>query len=88
MSTNNTNPYGNPTNYPAFGADGLPLQTSRDQLMRSSHDKMLAGVLGGFAERYNVSSTLLRVLFVASFLLPGPQFLVYIAAWIIMPKRY
>ncbi|MEJ5920244.1 MULTISPECIES: PspC domain-containing protein [unclassified Corynebacterium] len=56
--------------------------------MRSSHDKMLAGVLGGFAERYNVSSTLLRVLFVASFLLPGPQFLVYIAAWIIMPKRY
>ncbi|HEV7909056.1 MAG TPA: PspC domain-containing protein, partial [Pseudonocardiaceae bacterium] len=28
-----------------------------------------------------------RLLFVLSCLLPGPQFLIYIALWIIMPSR-
>lgn len=56
-------------------------------LTRSANNKMVAGVLGGFAEYFNWDATLLRVLFVASFLLPGPQILLYIAAWIIMPEQ-
>jgi phage shock protein C len=56
-------------------------------LTRSATNKMVAGVLGGFAEYFNWDATLLRVLFVASFLMPGPQLLLYIAAWIIMPEQ-
>ena len=56
-------------------------------LARSPNNKMVAGVLGGFAEYFNWDATLLRVIFVASFLMPGPQFLLYLAAWIIMPKE-
>ena len=29
----------------------------------------------------------MRLLFVLSCLLPGPQFIIYIALWVIMPKR-
>ncbi len=60
-----------------------PLQR---RLHRSQTDRFVAGVLGGFAETYGWNSTLLRVLFIASFLLPGPQFIFYLAAWVIMPE--
>lgn len=57
------------------------------RLTRSTTDSMLAGVLGGIGQTYGINSSLLRVLFVLSFFLPGPQFLAYIAAWVIIPKR-
>lgn len=67
---------------------GLPLIVMNNKsLTRSTNNKMVAGVLGGFAEYFNWDATLLRVIFVASFLMPGPQFLLYLAAWIIMPKE-
>jgi phage shock protein PspC (stress-responsive transcriptional regulator) len=47
---------------------------------------MLAGVCGGVAEYFNWDPTLVRVLFVVSILLPGPQILAYIVAWIIVPE--
>ncbi|QGU04322.1 PspC domain-containing protein [Corynebacterium comes] len=56
------------------------------RLHRSLTDRYVAGVLGGIAETYGWNSTLVRVLFVASFLLPGPQVLAYFIAWIIMPN--
>lgn len=54
------------------------------KLHRSHTDKMLFGVLGGIAETYGWNSTLLRILFVASMLLPGPQILVYLVAAVLM----
>ena len=42
-------------------------------------------MLSGVGSTYNINVTLLRVLFVASMLLPGPQILLYLAAWVIMP---
>lgn len=56
-------------------------------LTRSDSDKMVAGVLGGIGETYNINTSLLRVLFILSLFLPGPQFLAYLAAWFIIPKR-
>ena len=56
-------------------------------LVRPRRGKLVAGVAAGLARRYGVSPTLVRVLFVASMLLPGPQILAYIALWIIMPKE-
>jgi phage shock protein PspC (stress-responsive transcriptional regulator) len=56
-------------------------------LVRPRRGKLVAGVAAGLARRYDMSPTLVRVLFVASMLLPGPQIIAYIALWIIMPKE-
>ena len=55
-------------------------------LSRPRSGKMIAGVCAGIARRFGLSPTLVRVLTLLSFILPGPQILIYIALWIIMPK--
>lgn len=59
------------------------------RLTRSSANNWLGGVLSGIGETYGFNIALLRLLFVAVMLLPGPQLLilVYLAAWVIMPTR-
>jgi phage shock protein PspC (stress-responsive transcriptional regulator) len=57
------------------------------RLVRPRRGKLIAGVAAGLARRYDTSPALVRILFVASLLLPGPQILAYIALWIIMPKE-
>ncbi len=47
----------------------------------------MAGVCAGIAERFDTSLLLVRVLFVASTIIPGPQFIVYIALWIFIPSE-
>jgi phage shock protein PspC (stress-responsive transcriptional regulator) len=56
-------------------------------LVRPTRGRMIAGVCAGLARRFGVSKTLVRLAFVISCVLPGPQFLVYIALWIIMPSE-
>ena len=56
-------------------------------LVRPRRGKMIAGVAAGLAQRYGLSPRLVRVLFVVSMLLPGPQILAYLALWMIMPKE-
>lgn len=56
-------------------------------LTRSRQNRVIAGVCAGLGERFGLSAGVVRVLFVLSCLLPGPQFVVYIALWIIMPQR-
>ncbi len=48
---------------------------------------MIAGVCAGLAERWGWQPNKVRLLFVLSCLLPGPQVLIYIALWLIMPDR-
>lgn len=56
----------------------------RKKLTRSSTDRVLAGVCGGIAEFFGISSLLVRILFVIF----GPlDFLLYIILAIIMPKE-
>ncbi len=55
-------------------------------LVRSNSSKVIAGVCGGLGKRFGVSPTLIRLLFIVSCVLPGPQVLIYIGLWIIMPK--
>lgn len=66
----------------------MTTSTSRP-LVRSRHDRMLAGVLGGIAQRYGWNPTVLRVLFVivslASAAFPG--ILVYLILWLLMPEE-
>ena len=57
--------------------------------VRSRHDRMLAGVCGGIAQRFGWNSTLVRVIFVvvslASVAFPG--ILVYLILWLLMPEE-
>ena len=51
------------------------------------NNRVIAGVCAGLARRFGMSPNTVRFLFVISCLLPGPQFLIYIALWIIMPSE-
>ena len=50
-------------------------------------DRWVAGVCAGLARRFGVSPGKMRLLFVISCLLPGPQFVLYLALWILMPSE-
>ncbi|GAA4538237.1 PspC domain-containing protein [Pseudonocardia xishanensis] len=55
-------------------------------LTRPRHGTVIAGVCAGLAQRFGMSPFLVRLLFLISCLLPGPQFVIYIVLWILMPK--
>jgi len=55
-------------------------------IVRPRNGKVIAGVCAAIADRYGLSRTGVRAAFVVSCLLPGPQFVVYIAGWILIPK--
>ena len=57
------------------------------RLSRPRDDRWIAGVCSGLGRRFGMPSGMVRLLFVLSCLLPGPQFVIYIALWVIMPKR-
>ncbi|MFI8961231.1 PspC domain-containing protein [Streptomyces sp. NPDC053493] len=54
-------------------------------LVRPRDGRMIGGVCAALARRFGISSTAMRVIFLASCLLPGPQFLLYLALWILLP---
>jgi phage shock protein PspC (stress-responsive transcriptional regulator) len=56
-------------------------------LYRPRDDRMIAGVCSGVARRFGIEPSIVRILFVASLLLPGPQILVYLAAWLLIPDE-
>jgi phage shock protein C len=56
-------------------------------LSRPRHDRWVAGVCSGLARRFGTTPGTVRLLFVLSCLLPGPQFLVYGALWILVPSE-
>lgn len=56
-------------------------------LVRPEDGGLIAGVCAGLARRFGLSANLVRVLFVVSCVLPGPQFVIYLALWVIMPRE-
>ena len=56
-------------------------------LSRPRDNRVIAGVCSGIARRFGIEPTIVRILFVASLLLPGPQILIYLAAWVLMPDE-
>ena len=55
------------------------------RLTRDTRHKVIAGVCSGLARRFGLSRTGLRVAFVVSCILPGPQFIAYLLLWVVMP---
>ncbi|RKT54965.1 PspC domain-containing protein [Saccharothrix australiensis] len=56
-------------------------------LTRPRNRRVIAGVCAGLAERFGWSPNTVRLVFALSCLLPGPQFIIYLVLWVMMPKR-
>ena len=61
----------------------------KKKLYKSSNDKMLAGVLGGFAEYIGVDSTLVRLVYVLIAMVSAgfPGILFYIICALVIPDE-
>lgn len=57
------------------------------RLTRPRDDRWIAGVCAGLGRRFGMSPGTVRLIFVLSCLLPGPQFLVYLVLWIMIPNE-
>ena len=55
------------------------------ELIRPRSGRVIGGVCAALARRFGWDVTLVRVLAVASILIPGPQVLAYLIAWAIIP---
>jgi phage shock protein C len=59
------------------------------RLSRPMEQKKVGGVCAGFARYFGVDVTLMRILWLAIAILSGGLgVIVYIAAWLVMPKDY
>ncbi|MFD5553652.1 MULTISPECIES: PspC domain-containing protein [unclassified Streptomyces] len=56
-------------------------------LARPTNGRMIGGVCAALARRFGTSAMTMRVFFVVSCLLPGPQFLLYLALWFFLPSE-
>jgi phage shock protein PspC (stress-responsive transcriptional regulator) len=56
-------------------------------LVRPREGRWIAGVCAGIADRFGLSRGLVRVLFVLSLILPGPQILAYALLWVLIPSE-
>ena len=57
------------------------------ELVRRRNERVIAGVCAALARRFGMKPWQVRALFVLSCLLPGPQFLIYIVLWIVLPAE-
>jgi phage shock protein PspC (stress-responsive transcriptional regulator) len=60
---------------------------SRPRLVRPRQGRIVAGVCAGLARRFGWSPAAVRLLFLLSCLLPGPQILVYLVLWVLVPAE-
>jgi phage shock protein PspC (stress-responsive transcriptional regulator) len=54
-------------------------------LSRPRRGRVIAGVCAALAQRFDISPWAVRALFVISCVLPGPQILVYLGLWLVIP---
>ncbi len=58
---------------------------ARLPLRRDPSNRVIGGVCAGIARRYGISRSGLRLAFVLSCVLPGPQVVAYLLLWIVIP---
>ena len=57
------------------------------RLVRPRSGRRIGGVCAGLARRFGMSPTGVRLIFVLSCLLPGPQIVIYLALWVLVPSE-
>ncbi|MFD0692086.1 PspC domain-containing protein [Actinomadura fibrosa] len=55
-------------------------------LYRPRHGRIIGGVCAGLAHRFGMAPWTVRLLALLSCLLPGPQFVVYLVLWVMLPS--
>jgi phage shock protein PspC (stress-responsive transcriptional regulator) len=55
-------------------------------LARPRKGRWIAGVCAGIARRYGLDPKVVRIAFLLSCLLPGPQFIAYVVLWMLIPE--
>jgi phage shock protein PspC (stress-responsive transcriptional regulator) len=61
--------------------------TVPSRLSRPRDDRWIGGVCSGLGRRFGLSAGVVRLIFVLSCLLPGPQFVLYLILWALMPSE-
>ena len=61
--------------------------TIRGLGLKRGPQRWLGGVCGGIAAKLNVDVAFVRIAFLLFALLPGPAFVLYLAAWLILPDQ-
>lgn len=56
-------------------------------LERPLDGRIIAGVCAALARRFGIRPFTVRVLFLLSCLLPGPQFVIYLVLWVLIPSE-
>nr|WP_300340742.1 PspC domain-containing protein [Actinomyces sp.] len=62
------------------------IESWRERLPHRSRRRLIGGVCGGLAEAWGLAPTLVRLGALLAALLPGPMWVAYVAAWILMPE--
>jgi len=57
------------------------------RLYRSPDDRVVAGVCGGLGEYFSIDPVLVRIVWIVLSLAGGAGLLLYILAWILVPRR-
>ena len=55
--------------------------------LKRGPQRWLGGVCGGIAVKLNVDVAYVRIAFLLFALLPGPAFVFYLAAWLVLPDQ-
>ncbi len=66
---------------------GLRRNLAGQGLVRPRQGKWIGGVCAGLARRLGTPPIAVRGLFVVSIFFPGPQFVVYLVLWALMPSE-
>lgn len=61
--------------------------TVRNLGLKRGPQRWLGGVCGGIAAKLNVDVAYVRIAFLLLSLLPGPAFIFYLVAWLILPDQ-
>jgi len=57
------------------------------KLVRPRNGAVIAGVCAALGARFGISANIVRLIFALSVLLPGPQVIIYIILWVLIPKE-
>ena len=60
---------------------------ARFGLTRPRQGRWIAGVCAAIADRFGLSRGLVRLAFALSIVLPGPQVLLYVVLWAVIPSE-
>ena len=55
------------------------------ELRRPRNGRLIGGVCAALADRFGWNVSLVRLIAVLSILIPGPQIIFYIVAWVLIP---